>query len=192
MLSTRRPRIHLAQLLDAKPQAAHARLLVRTWKQKKHVQHLTHPILGDAQVCTVQPVDETHTGVGARCVKQKRAALALSDLSLQKFPVVQPLGAPVGCSGRVLHGRRGRGALPANAVRFVVLGELEDVLVHLPVARQLHQESPILQRLSCSPSSLGVSGPPRTTVMTRHCPRLRAATVQGPHHQGHDVVMRVP
>ena len=51
-----------------------------------------------------------------------------------------------------------------NAVQFVV-GKLEDVLVHLPVTRGLHQESPILQRLSCSPSSLGVSGPPRTTVV---------------------------
>ena len=86
---------------------------------------------------------------------------------------------------------RGRVALPANAMQFVMFGELEDVLVHLPVTRQLHQESPILQRLSCSPSSLGVSGPPRTTVMTRHWPRLRATMFQGPHHQGHDVVTRV-
>ena len=57
-------------------------------------QHLATPILGDAQVCTVQPIDETHTSVKARCVQQRRDALALSDLSFQKFPVVQPLGAP--------------------------------------------------------------------------------------------------
>ena len=157
--------MHLVQLLDAQPQAAHARLLVRTWKQRKHVpQHLADPILGDAQVCTVQPIDETDTGVKARCVKQRRDALALPDLSFHKFPVVQLLGAPAGCSdvslmedGVAVHFQQ----MPCSSLGW---GELEMVFVHLPVPRQLHEESPILQRLYCSPSSLGVSG--------RHGPRL--------------------
>ena len=47
VVQARMPRVNIVQLLDAKPQAAHARLLIRTWKQRKLVpQHLAGSNLG--------------------------------------------------------------------------------------------------------------------------------------------------
>eukprot|EP00974_Lingulodinium_polyedra_P102103 9887532-Lingulodinium_polyedra.AAC.1 len=103
----------------------------------------------------------------------------------------QPSGPPCCTEAGIAEGFWGCCATPATPCHLIVLGEPEELLVHLPVPSHLYQDTATTEFPARLPPPHFVTAGPRRPIVPRGGEVTNRGLPQGPLHDGQDVVPRV-